>query len=140
MESAGRPSRLNVVRVLIVEDSLAVRARLLAMLGECAEVMALAAPGAREALEILAGTSIDVVILDLCLGQGRAFEVIGLIKANWPEVAVVVLTNDAGQAQRRECLLRGADHFFDKSREFEAAVDVASGRRGRTSDTELPAV
>jgi DNA-binding NarL/FixJ family response regulator len=37
---------------------------------------------------------------------------------------VVVLTNHAGEAYARRCRALGADYFFDKSKQFENALDV----------------
>jgi DNA-binding NarL/FixJ family response regulator len=115
------------VRALVVDDSATVRRRLLAMLAEFETIEAIEADDAGDALLILACTEIHVVILDLCLRERRAFELIGQIKATYPKTAVVILTNDVGEAQRRECLQRGADHFFDKSLQFERALAIAVG-------------
>ena len=116
------------MRVLVVDDSATVRRRLLAMLGEFEAVEAFEAEDVRAARDVLESTAIDAVILDLCLRECRAFELIGQIKSTRPGATVVILTNDAGEAQRRECLLRGADHFFDKSLQFERALDVVIAR------------
>lgn len=118
------------MRALIVDDSPAVRERLLASLLEGGDVEALEASDPDQALQWMASVTLDVVLVDLCLGAERGFELIGRLKALQPEVKVIVLTNDVGDAQRRECLARGADHFFDKSRQFEQALAVARKPRG----------
>jgi DNA-binding NarL/FixJ family response regulator len=110
--------------VLVVDDSPPVRARLVAMMSEGPGVEVLEAGDAAEALAALASTAIDVVILDLHLPRSSGLQLLTQIKATEPGVTVVVLTNDASSQHRRECLLRGADHFFDKSHHFAAAAEL----------------
>jgi DNA-binding NarL/FixJ family response regulator len=78
------------------------------------------------ALESLHAIPIDAVILDISLGAQSGLDLIHEVRAARPAALLVVLTNNASDAHRRECLLRGADFFFDKSREFERAVDVVT--------------
>jgi DNA-binding NarL/FixJ family response regulator len=120
------------VRVLVVDDSTPVRKRLVEMLRDARaldrDARALDVDEARdteEAERLLETRQIDVLVLDMHIGKNSALDFIGTVKKKMPEVAVIVLTNDASAAHRRECLLRGADHFFDKSRQFERAVEVA---------------
>jgi DNA-binding response OmpR family regulator len=47
---------------------------------------------------------------------------------------VVILTNDPADFNRRRCLGRGADFFFDKAREFDRVIDVVSSLLRRDSD------
>ena len=90
-------------------------------------------------LERLEASATDLVLLDLHLGRatGRntagssaalGFELIDRIKASLPRALVVVLSNAASEPHRRECLRRGADYFFDKSLEFERAIQLIASR------------
>lgn len=110
--------------VLVVDDSGPVRARLMAMIAEVAGVEVRQARDAIEAAAALAAAPIDVIILDLHLPDGSGLLVLDRAKAKNPAVVVVVLTNDASEQHRRECLLHGADYFFDKSHHFAHAVDI----------------
>lgn len=128
------------MHVLVVDDSSLVRQRLLAWLRDTARVELGEAMGAREVLERLGALATDLVLLDLHLGAvdpscvqagGSAalgLELIDRIKRSLPRALVVVLSNAASEPHRRECLRRGADYFFDKSLEFERALQLVASR------------
>ncbi len=128
------------MRVLVVDDSALVRQRLLSWLRDVARIeLGEAAP--RELLERLEVIATDLVLLDLHLGCAVAagcnraggsaalgLELIARIKGKLPRALVVVLSNAASEPHRRECLRRGADYFFDKSFEFERALQLIASR------------
>lgn len=66
----------------------------------------------------------DVVILDINMPGGSGIEVLHDIKQLSPSPRVIMLTNYSQPQYRRKCLDAGADHFFDKSTEFEKIRDV----------------
>lgn len=113
------------MRVLVVDDSSAVRSRLMALIGERAGVEVDGVATAEAALEALAERRYGAVVLDLHLPRHEGPALIDTIKARAPATVVIVLTNDAGEQQRRACLARGADYFLDKSHEFNRAVEIA---------------
>jgi DNA-binding NarL/FixJ family response regulator len=118
------------VRVLIVDESAPVRARLRERFAD----------GGVEVLEVenLAGAalidlaSVDAVLFDVH-GRGGGVAGVETLRARLPAALIVVLTNEASEHHRRECTRSGADHFFDKSREFESAVEVALARLGAST-------
>jgi len=111
------------VRVIIVDDSPVVRARLVTMLAE--------APGVRvvgeawdgpEALRLVRTHAPDVVVLDLNLPGMNGLEVLALLKEDPSPPVVIVLTNHPHDRYRLACVRAGADFFFDKSRDIERVV------------------
>lgn len=85
------------------------------------------AASAREALELLGTFRPDLILLDLHLPGGSGLDVLAQVKVGAPpRPVVVVVTNDAGERQRRDCLARGADHFLDKSTEFERILEIVA--------------
>jgi CheY-like chemotaxis protein len=112
------------VRVLVVDDSGAIRARLVAMLAEVAGVDALAASGADEALETIEQWKPDFVVLDLHMPGKSGLDVLPVIKALPAAPVVVVLTSHPTEHHRRICAANGADFFFDKSRDFARVVEL----------------
>ena len=118
--------RTAPVRVVLVEDSSIIRARL---------EEALAAPGAieivghadgeRAALAVLDATGWDALVLDLWLREGTGLGVLKAVRERRPPGAVViVLTNYALPRVREATLALGADHFFDKMRESHRVREV----------------
>jgi DNA-binding NarL/FixJ family response regulator len=113
------------MRVLVIDDSAAVRSRISELLREGRVFERV-----DEASDAAFGISLarrqrpDVVILDLQLAGSSGLDVLLVLKRIDDPPVVIVLTNHATAAHRRECMARGADYFFDKSREFERAVLV----------------
>jgi DNA-binding NarL/FixJ family response regulator len=113
---------MDLVRVLVVDDSLAIRARLAAMLSEVPGVEVCEARGADEALAIARRRAPHVVLLDLHMPGKNGLAVLPELKAVSPPPIVVVLTSHPTEHHRRLCACRGADFFFDKSADFAKLV------------------
>lgn len=113
---------------MIVDESPLVRERLSAMLREAGASEILEATGAEAALRLLRRSPIDAVLLDLPVGEDAGVVLLRQLRALLPRARIVVLTNYASESHRREWLRRGAHFMFDKSREFERAVNVVLER------------
>jgi len=115
------------VRVLIVDDSRAVRQRLLELLCDSRGVERIwQAADVPTALALVRSQPIDVAIVDISLGAQSGLELLGRLRSEHAQMLVVVLTNSSTDAHRHECLRRGAHHFFDKSHEFERAIELVA--------------
>lgn len=127
---SGRPEAPDSsagFRVLVVEDSGAVREGLVRMLEDLAGVEIVGeARGAKEAIDQAAALRPDLLTLDLELADGSGFAVLHAVIALPTPPAVAIVTNHAGPSVRRRCLSAGANYFFDKSLEFETLVDVVA--------------
>ena len=122
------------MKVLVVEDSAVVRERVVARVRDIARVELVAettdVAGALDALDSVAP---DLVILDLNLPGKSGMELLPILKSRVAPPVVVVLTNETSDECGRRCIELGADYFFDKSKQFQMALDVvevASGRLG----------
>jgi len=115
------------LRVLIVEDSAMIRARLAESLAEIPNVEVVGqVESEAEALALMRRTPWDVAVLDLQLRQGTG---LGLLKSLTPTVRppntrIIVFTNYAFPQYRDRSMLLGADYFFDKAREFHRVREV----------------
>ncbi|MFM0596151.1 MULTISPECIES: response regulator [Paraburkholderia] len=112
----------HALRVFLVEDALAIRARMAARLGaiEGVEIVG-EAEEPEAALAAIGASAADVVVLDLRLAGGTGLELLQhLAQRNSPVVAMV-LTNHSGAWFRQACLTNGARYFFDKTSEFDLA-------------------
>jgi two-component system, NarL family, response regulator DevR len=115
------------VRVILVDDSPAVRARLASMLGEAAGVVVVAeAWDGPEALRLVRLHAPDVVVLDLNLPGMSGLEVLAVIKASPAPPVVIILTNHPHERYRVACLRAGADFFFDKSGDFDRVAGAVA--------------
>ena len=122
------------LRVVIVEDSAIIRARLAEALSEIPNVAIVGQVETEaDALAILAQAKWDAAVLDLQLKQGTGLGVLkSLAHGTRPaNTKIIVFTNYAFPQYRDRSMLLGADYFFDKSREFhrvrEVLVALAAG-------------
>jgi DNA-binding NarL/FixJ family response regulator len=113
------------LRILIADNSAVIRERLTQMLSELRgiEVVAQAQDG-QEATNLARKTKPDVAILDLRMPKGNGVDVLTAIKKFHPAPTVIMLTNYAYPENRKQCIDKGADYFFDKSTEFQKVVSV----------------
>jgi len=116
------------LRVFLVEDNPLIRERLIESLTSTGRIDVVGyAESEREAVDALADGSWDAVLLDLQLKQGNGLGVLRAIGPSRPHGAkILVLTTYAIPQYRDRSLALGADAFFDKSREYDRAVDMLS--------------
>jgi DNA-binding NarL/FixJ family response regulator len=116
------PSHSNPkLKIVIADDSLLVRERLVTMLGELAgiEVVDQVENGAEVILRAIEKFQPDVVILDIHMPEGSGIDVLRSIKQDGVGPMVIILTNYPYPEYRQKCLQAGADFFLDKSAEFD---------------------
>lgn len=117
----------NCSRVFIVEDSAAIRSRLVELLGEIEGVCVVGeaeTPG--DAVTGIQQTKPHCVVLDYQLIGGTGVDVLRAVHPASPEIAFVVLTNHPNAQYRRVCMEAGADWFLDKSTEFGKIKEVVT--------------
>jgi DNA-binding NarL/FixJ family response regulator len=134
---AGIPSKIvddTKLRVVIVEDSAMIRARLVESLAEIPNLQIVGeAESEAEAVLLLRQGGWDATVLDLQLKKGTGLGVLKAIaQGSRPaDAKVIVFTNFAFPQYKERSLSLGADFFFDKAREFnrvrEVLADLAGG-------------
>lgn len=121
------------LRVVIVEDSALIRARLSESLAEIPHLVIVdQVENEAAAIAVLRDGHWDAVVLDLQLKQGTGLGVLkALAQGVRPQNAkVIVFTNYAFPQYRDRSLALGADYFFDKAREFHRVREVLSSLAG----------
>lgn len=115
------------MKVFIVEDSSAMREGLISMLSDTTGVEVIGhAVDEKGAIERIDALLPDVVLLDISLQPGSGLNVLEHIKKQHAEIKVVVLTNYADEFYAKRCKSAGAEHFFDKTFQFEQVRAVFS--------------
>ncbi|HAL55648.1 MAG TPA: response regulator [Bacteroidetes bacterium] len=113
------------MKLLIVDDSPVVRARLIVMLQDLDHITIVGQAGSvEEAQTTFRRATPDVVVLDIRMPGGSGIDVLKMIKAHRPETKVIMLTNYPYAQYQEKCKAEGADYFFDKSVEFEKVVEL----------------
>jgi DNA-binding NarL/FixJ family response regulator len=115
------------VDVLVVDDSVGVRTRVVAQLREAGLAVIGEAGSVAETLACVAAQRPDAIVLDLSLPDGSGLDLLQTLRARVPAAIIVVLTNASPPGYRKSCLARGASFVFDKSSEFESVVPALLG-------------
>jgi DNA-binding NarL/FixJ family response regulator len=119
------------MKVLVVDDSATVRERLVEMLSAIDGVEYVhTAARASDALDAIQSGRPDVVVLDIRMPGGSGLVVLEALRVHSPDTLTIVLTNDPAPQWREASLRMGAQFFFDKSAEFQQAVDVVARLAG----------
>jgi len=115
-------------RVLIVDDSEKIRERLVTLLSEEGQIQVVGQVGSgRDTMNAMRRLRPDTVILDIRLPDISGIELLKEIKARYPALMVIMLTNFDNVQYRRQCRQLGADHFLNKTLEFEKIIDTILG-------------
>jgi DNA-binding response OmpR family regulator len=125
--AAAKPPTLWHVRVLVVDACERVRARLRGRL-HAAGASVLEAATLHDALAMVVEFRTDAILLDIHLDASTGIDGLVELRRAAPGATIAVLTNEANEIHRQECIRRGADLFFDKSSEFDQAVESVLAR------------
>ena len=124
--TAGEASpAARAVRVLFVEDALIFRERLVALIADLSNVAIVGLAGdGFQAQALFREHRPDAIVLDIQLPGIGGMDLLAQFKREHPTCVVMVLTTYAFKEFRERSTALGADHFFDKSAEFERVIDV----------------
>ncbi|MBY4870865.1 MULTISPECIES: response regulator [Burkholderia] len=112
----------TTLRVFLVDHAVAVRQRIALRVGAIGGVVVVGeAEDGQDAWAHIRSSHADVVLVDLRLADGSGLDLIGMLSKATPRVVTIVLTNHSAAAFREACAAAGADYFFDKTAEFDAA-------------------
>lgn len=129
------------VRIVLIEDSVALRDLLAEMLADAGGVEIVGSAGNETAaIDLLRQLHPDLAIVDLELQNGTGLKVLAALQA-MPACAdmprAVVFSNHTHPIVRERCRMLGAQAFFDKSFQLDellayvrAAADYATTRHG----------
>jgi len=128
--NSSNPTSSATTSVFIVEDSPAIRARLVELLNTIDDVRVVGeADTPAGAVKGIFETLPDCVVLDIQLIGGTGIEVLRAVNPLAPDIGFIVLTNHATPQYRRFYMEAGARWFFDKTEEFERIREALPFRR-----------
>lgn len=105
--------------VLIVDDSVLFRQRVTCLLNDRNLNPVLQACNYEEAVNWLLKTEVHLAMLDISMPGKNGIELLKLIKSRYPDTRVWMMSNYADDHYKQICFSTGAEHFFDKSFDFE---------------------
>jgi DNA-binding NarL/FixJ family response regulator len=106
--------------LLIVDDSPMIIERLLDALKDHETVKKiLTATSYEEAVEVMAGSKPDIVLLDIQLTGRNGIDLLKFIVHEHPDIKVIMFTNHADENYFKLCRQLGALYCLDKSKDFD---------------------
>lgn len=123
---------MKPVRVIIVDDHLMLRRGIAQILGENPAItVAGEAAGGPDLMRLLRGDGADVVLLDIALNDRDGFDVLKQLRAEFPKVAVLMLSTYPESQFGVRALKSGAAGYLNKGcspdQLFDAIARVAAG-------------
>ncbi|MCK6506605.1 sigma-54 dependent transcriptional regulator [Myxococcota bacterium] len=107
------PVPLETGRILVVDDDRAVRHSLQINLRKAGWEVAVATDG-EQALQALREEPYDIVLTDVMMPNMTGMELLGRMRARWPETRVVVMTGHGSVPDAVAALKAGADDYIIK--------------------------
>jgi DNA-binding NarL/FixJ family response regulator len=119
-----------MIKVLLVDDHLIVRQGLRQVLSDVEGLCVVAdAPDGTEAIRLVRlcldpvdGTGLDVVLLDIALPGRDGLDVLKQLKAEFPKLAVIMLSTYPDKQFAVRCLRLGASGYLNKSADPDEIV------------------
>jgi DNA-binding NarL/FixJ family response regulator len=132
----GHNNGSATMKIFVVEDSDAIRERLVELIGDIEGVVVVGeATCFDEAVDGIRRARPDVAILDIQLASGSGIDVLAAVKGEHPELRAIILTNYATPQHEKAALDAGAEYFLDKSADFERISDVLASMKTDQSGT-----
>jgi two-component system, NarL family, response regulator DevR len=131
-------SNSSLLKVFVVEGSMLVRERLATRIeppaGEAHVVGE--AEDVETALRGIEASAPEVVIIDLRLPGSNGVDLLHALRDRTDSIVTIVLTNHSGRVFREASFMAGADYFFDKTTEFDIAMDTIARLAREKKETE----
>jgi DNA-binding NarL/FixJ family response regulator len=113
------------MKVFVVEDSVAVRERLIEMIRDIEDIEVVGEAGTcAAAVAGIVATRPDVAILDVHLPDGSGIKVLATVKQQLANLRGIVLTNYTSPQHVTAAAEAGAEYFLDKSADFERIPEI----------------
>jgi len=121
-------SKAVPMKILLVEDSLLIRAALIEMLSGAADLIVDGVAATQtSAIALLNTQPFDMLLVDIELAEGNGFEVIKHTQTEsypYKQPLYVMLTNHANPQYIKLAKSLGVQYFFDKSMDFDLAIET----------------
>ena len=115
------------MKVFVVEDSAAVRERLVELIREVEDMQVVGeAATYGKAVAGIAGTAPDVAILDIKLAddEGSGIDVLNEVRKTMPAIRAIVMSNYVTPQHAKASADAGAEYFLDKSVDFDRIPEI----------------
>jgi len=77
-----------------------------------------------EAMKLIVDHTPDILLLDIHMPGKNGIELLNDIRHSYPNIIIIMLTNMVSAFYQDQCKEMGANHFVDKSKEFEKIPEI----------------
>ncbi len=110
-----QPKTAGPLRVVVVDDSLAVLESLCGFFAKMPAVLVVATAGdGRDAVAQVSEHRPDLVVMDVQMPRMNGFEAARAMREYLPEIRIILVSIDQDARRGEECLRHGADGFIPK--------------------------
>lgn len=114
------------LNILLVDDSTRILEQVKLLLHDYGHFKITTAIDVKGAKEIIRGQALDIAVLDINLPDGNGLDILKWIKADYPDIRVIMFSNNSGKLHREMSQKYGAEYFLDKTNEFEKLAVILS--------------
>lgn len=120
---------LPILKIVTIDDSPLVSKRIKALLDEIQVIEFSGNAGnIPAALHLVEEQRPHVVILDIQIEEditeGTGIDLLSVLRKLYPDMKLIVLTNNVELHYRINCIAKGANYFFDKTNDFSKLANV----------------
>ena len=122
------------MKVFVVEDSAAVRERLVEMIRDVKDVEVVGEAATYDtAVAGIIDTRPDVAVFDIKLANetGSGIDALIAVRKKLPGIRAIVLSNYTTPQHRKASADAGAEYFLDKSIDFERIAEILEHMKGK---------
>lgn len=118
--------------ILIVDDNVSYVERMISILSEDFHSARFhTATNYEDATALIQELNPQVAMLDINLPGKSGIDILNYIKKENKECRVIMITNHAFDSYRKKCIDLGAEHFLDKSSDFEKIPSILTEMLGQ---------
>jgi len=115
----------QIKKVIIADDYKLIRERVKELLSSVSTCKVLAeASNGKEAVELISSLKPDVVILDIKMPDMTGIEVLQAVQELLHDMTVIIFSNYSSLQYQSKCIELGADHYLDKTKDFERLKSI----------------
>ena len=115
----------NCVKILVADDAAIVREGLVAILDTIPGIQSISQTGnVGETVAAIQRDKPDLMILDYCMPDGTALDVLKAVRKYRPTPTTIVFTGYDDAVIRARCIMAGAHFFFVKGGELSSLIDT----------------
>lgn len=113
--------------LLVVDDSALILHKIKELLQGCEAIeRIITTQNFDDAISILDEEKPDVALIDINLADKSGIEILRHIRQKKYNTQVIMFTNDVSDSNKDLCSKIGADHFIDKSKDFDKLLSIFS--------------